>query len=190
MATHSLNTTIPIPHTITQCHSPKETLMDSLRIVLLSSALLCTLVAGFLLAFAIVVMPGIQGLSDQGFLQAFKKIDRIIQDNQPLFVFLWLGSIIALVATIVLAYGKLEGLNWILLLVAGSLFILGVQVPTATINIPLNNQLQQRELTTMPPAALKEARSSFEAPWIRWNIIRTIFAILTSLLLLLLLLRL
>ncbi len=164
--------------------------METMRIVLLLATLLCTLVAGFLVAFSVVVIPGIQGLNDHDFLQAFKGMDRIIQDNHPLFVLLWLGSVLTLVVSLFLAFGKLQGLNWMLLLFAGGLFLLGVQVPTATINIPLNNQLQKQELATMPPVKLEAARKHFEDRWIRWNIIRTIVATLTSVLLLVLLMRL
>ena len=167
-----------------------EFIMEPIRITLVLTTLLCSLVAGFLVAFAVVVMPGIQGLNDHGFLQAFKKMDRIIQDSHPIFVVLWLGSVLTLLLSVFLAYGKLEGLNWMLLLFAGGLFILGVQLPTATINIPLNNQLQKQELSTLPPAQVRKAREHFEDRWIQWNIIRTIFAILTSVLLLMLLLRL
>ncbi len=53
---------------------------------------LCSLVSGFLLAFAIVVMPGMKTLSDHDFLQAFQAIDHVIQGNQPVFLVVWLGS--------------------------------------------------------------------------------------------------
>lgn len=59
--------------------------MDLLQIALTLATLLCSLVAGFVLAFAIVVMPGIRNLDDHDFLQAFKAIDRVIQNNQPIF---------------------------------------------------------------------------------------------------------
>ena len=117
-------------------------------------------------------------------------MDRIIQDNHPVFIVLWLGSVLALAVSVFLAFGKLQGLNWMVLLFAGGLFLFGVQVPTVTINIPLNNQLQQQDLGAMQPAALRKARESFEGRWIRWNIIRTIVATLVSVLLLVLLLRL
>ena len=62
---------------------------------------LCSLVAGFLFAFAAVVMPGIRSLDDGGFIRAFQVMDRIIQNNQPLFVLVWVGSVLALVAAAV-----------------------------------------------------------------------------------------
>ena len=52
-------------------------------------------VAGVVFAFAVVVMPGIRTLPDADFLRAFQVIDRVIQDNQPLFLLVWVGSIVA-----------------------------------------------------------------------------------------------
>ena len=53
--------------------------------VLVLATFLCSLVAGLLFAFAVVVMPGLRSLDDGGFIRAFQAIDRVIQNNQPLF---------------------------------------------------------------------------------------------------------
>jgi hypothetical protein len=50
--------------------------MDWIHLALGLSTLLCSLVAGFVFAFAVVVMPGIQTLSDRDYLRAFKVMDR------------------------------------------------------------------------------------------------------------------
>mgnify|MGYP000408645177 CR=1 FL=1 len=47
--------------------------------------------AAVVVVFAIVVMPGIATLDDLAFLRAFKAIDRVIQDNQPVFMIVWGG---------------------------------------------------------------------------------------------------
>ena len=65
---------------------------------LLVSTLLCTLVAGFVFTYAIVVMPGFGKLNDREFIQAFQATDGIIQNNQPLFMFVWVGSIASVAA--------------------------------------------------------------------------------------------
>ena len=62
---------------------------------LLVSTLLCTLVTGFVFTYAIVVMPGFGKLNDREFIQAFQATDGIIQNNQPLFILVWGGSIAA-----------------------------------------------------------------------------------------------
>jgi uncharacterized membrane protein len=164
--------------------------MDLIRISVSLSTLLCSLVAGFVFAFAVVVMPGIKSLSDHDFLHAFKVMDRVIQNHQPIFILVWLGSAVVLLISTVLGIWKLEGVDRLLLIIAFATYLFGVQLPTATINVPLNNQLQSRNLDIMTKSALKEARMTFEARWIRWNSIRTVLATLTTALLICILIRL
>ncbi len=157
--------------------------MDMFQIILILATLFCSLIAGFVLAFAIVVMPGIRSLNDHDFLQAFKVIDGVIQNNQPIFVLLWLGSILGLVTAALVAIVQIDGFNRLLIVIAAAIYLLGVQLPTFTINVPFNNQLQLQQLDAMSDLALREARMNFEACWIRWNAFRTVCATLTSALL-------
>ncbi len=164
--------------------------MDLLHTTIALSALLCSLVAGFVFAFATVAMPGIKSLNDHDFLQAFKAIDRVIQDNQPIFMLVWIGSVVALVISALLGIWRLDGVDRLLIISASAIYLFGVQLPTATINVPLNNQLQAQDLDAMTEPLLNEARNDFELRWKRWNSIRTVFATLTSVFLIVLLLRL
>jgi uncharacterized membrane protein len=163
--------------------------MTLFQAALTTATILCSLVAGFLFAFAVVVMPGIGSLDDRGFIRAFQAIDRIIQDSQPLFVGVWLGSVLALVAAALLGVWSLDGAERQLLIAAALVYVLGVQLPTVTINLPLNSQLQQLDLLTLTEATGLRARGDFEPRWNRWNVIRTACAILVSVLLVLLVLR-
>ena len=164
--------------------------MELIQFAVLLSALLCSLVAGLVLTFAIVVMPGIKTLGDLDFLRSFKAMDRVIQNNQPIFMLVWMGSAVVLLASTVLGIWQLEGLDQILLIVACAIYIFGVQVPTVTINVPLNNQLQSLDLDAMPNPEVLATVENFESRWLRWNTIRTVIATLTSVLLLVLLVRL
>ena len=65
-------------------------------IVLILATVACALVAGLLFAFAIVTMPGINRLNDGEFIRAFQVMDGVIQNNHPLFMLVWLGSVAAL----------------------------------------------------------------------------------------------
>ncbi|MEM9119451.1 MAG: anthrone oxygenase family protein [Cyanobacteria bacterium P01_F01_bin.56] len=163
---------------------------STFQIVLILATLLCSLVAGFLFAFATVVMPGIKTLGDRDFIRAFQVIDGVIQNNQPLFVAVWLGSVVASVAATGLGFGQLEGAQRLLLIAAPLVYILGVQLSTFTINVPLNNRLQALNVDAMDAVALKAARMDFEPGWNRWNLVRTPFAGLASALLMVLLFRL
>jgi uncharacterized membrane protein len=163
--------------------------MTAIHAAVLVSALLCSLVAGFLFAFAVVVMPGIRSLDDGGFLRAFQVIDSVIQKGQPLFIVVWVGSALALLATAVLGIWSLSGANRALLIAAAVLYLGCVQLPTAVINIPMNNAVQRLELGSMDDAARMGARAGFEARWNQWNSFRTIVAILATTMLLIVLLR-
>ena len=73
--------------------------MNLIQFALGLSTLLCSVVAGFVFAFAVVVMPGIQNLNDHDFLRAFKAMDRVIQNGQPIFLLVWVGSAVMLLLT-------------------------------------------------------------------------------------------
>lgn len=164
--------------------------MGIFQIALIVATLLCSLVAGFLFAFAVVVMPGVRSLNDREFLRAFQVMDRVIQNNQPLFMLVWMGSVVALVTSIVVGIGRLDGADRLLLIAAAVAYLLGVQLPTVTKNIPLNNALKIMDVNAMNDTAHHAARIEFEPRWNQWNAIRTAFAGLTSALLIILLFRL
>ena len=163
--------------------------MTLFQALLMTATFLCSLVAGFLFAFAVVIMPGIRSLDDGGFIRGFQVIDRVIQNNQPLFMFVWVGSALSLIAAAVFGFWALGGADRLLLTVAAFVYLLGVQLPTVTINIPLNNALQKLDPSTMSETMRKRARADFEVRWNRWNAIRTACASLTSILMLILLFR-
>lgn len=154
-------------------------------VLLTTATLLCSLVAGLLLAFAVVAMPGLGTLDDRDFLGAFRAMDRVIQDNNPVFMLVWAGSVVALVATAALGIAMAGGTVRILLLAAAATYLLGVQLPTITINVPLNNRLQALAVDTLDASEAATARAAFEARWNRSNLLRTVLSILVALLLLL-----
>ena len=161
--------------------------MDMLDISLIFSITLCSLVSGFIFTYSIVVMPGLSKLNDKDFLKAFQVTDAVIQNNQPLFMFTWIGSILAVLATILVSWisiGFVE--SWLIILVAFA-YLLGVQGITVAIHIPLNNQIQRIKIEDLNYEALADQRLKFETKWNFFNYIRTSIAISVSVLLLILL---
>lgn len=151
------------------------------------AVLLCAFVTGLLFGFVVVVMPGIKVLTDRDFLRAFQVMDAVIQRRQPIFGLVWIGSVVAVVATLGLGFGRLQGLDRTILLVAAACYLLGTQLPTAVVNIPLNNEVQRLDLEAVGDDDCRAARGAFEARWNRWNTFRTVVgAIATGLLVLLL----
>ena len=164
--------------------------MGIFQIALMLATLLCSLVAGFCLTWALVVMPGIRSLNDREFIRAFQVMDRVIQNYQPIFMLVWVGSVVALVTSAALGIGQLDGAERLLIIFAALAYLLGVQLPTFTINVPLNNKLQTLNVDAMNETTQKAARKDFEPRWNLWNSIRTAFASLASALLIILLFRL
>ena len=156
-------------------------------ISLMAATLLCTLVTGFILIFAIVVMPGIGTLQDREFLHAFQVMDRVIQEKQPLFVAIWIGSAVMLIVAALLGLAALEGMSRLLLIATAIIYLLGAQLPTVLVNIPLNNRLQTLNMAALAHPEQITERNHFEPRWTHWNKIRTIFASLASIILITLL---
>ena len=164
--------------------------MEPVHLALVLSVMFCSLVAGLLFGFAIVVMPGIAKLTDKEYLLAFKHMDGIIQNNQPLFVLVWAGSILSVMATLVLGVLNLSGSDVYLVVFASLLYLFGVQLPTFRFNIPLNNSVQRLDIEGLEESEAALSRAGFEQPWNRWNQIRTVNAVGTVSILLFLLVRL
>ncbi|SNC74657.1 Uncharacterized membrane protein [Marinobacter sp. es.048] len=162
--------------------------MTVFELVMIVATLLCALTAGFVFSFASVVMPGIGNLTDKEFIRAFQAIDGAIQAGQPVFGLVWIGSVFALVAAAILAVLQHEGIVPTLVVATAIAYILGVQLTTFRINVPLNNTLQALNADDMDELTLDSARRSFEHRWVRWNLVRTVFASVVSVLLMLVLL--
>jgi uncharacterized membrane protein len=164
--------------------------MTTVSVALVAATFLVSVVAGFLFAFAVVVMPGIRTLDDGGFIRSFQRMDGVIQRGDPLFGLVFIGSIVSLVAAAVLGAPALAAFERSLLLAAGGIYVAGVLVPTGTINVPLNNRLQRLDVDALDARERSSARQAFEPRWNRWNRVRTGLAcasaaLLTSLLIIL-----
>lgn len=158
--------------------------MELFEVVLILATLLCGLVAGFLFGFAVVAMPGLGTLDDRGFLSSFRAMDRIIQNGQAVFMVVWVGSIAAVIASLVVGWSQLDGTARLLLGGAVVIYLAGVQMPTAVFNVPLNNEIQAIDPQSMTERGLAAAREAFEQRWNRWNAIRTVMAVTTTVILL------
>ena len=127
-------------------------------------------------------MPGFSKLDDKEFLRAFQVTDGIIQNNQPLFMLTWIGSIVSVLGTVFCAILSLELRESFLIIICGFVYLLGVQGITMSIHLPLNNKLQELVLDGLSNQILKEQRSNFEETWNFYNKIRTALAFSVSLL--------
>jgi len=147
--------------------------MDILDISLIFSILLCALVTGFILTYAVVVMPGLSKLDDKEFIKAFQVTDGIIQNNQPLFILIWVGSIVSVLGTIITSIISLGIIEAWLIISVGTVYLLGVQGITISIHLPLNKRIQKININSTNYQTLSEERKNFETKWNYFNNIRT-----------------
>ena len=161
--------------------------MDFLDFILITSVILCALVTGFIFTYAIVVMPGFSKLSDKEFIKAFQVTDEVIQNNQPLFMITWIGSIISILLTIIVATATTGLSNSWLIILVGVIYLLGVQGVTIVIHLPLNKHIQKMNIDKMTDKDLGEERRKFQKKWNFFNNIRTSVAFLVSVTLILIL---
>ena len=139
--------------------------MDLLDITLIFSILFCSLVSGFIFTYAVVVMPGLSNLNNKNFLRAFQVTDAVIQNKQPLFMFIWIGSIVVILSTIVVSLVSI-GLSkaWLIVLI-GIVYLFGVHGITVTIHIPLNNHIQNINIEKLNEKSIADERINFEKRW-------------------------
>ena len=161
--------------------------MDFLDISLFFSILLCALATGFILTYAIIVMPGLSKLDDKEFIKAFQVTDGIIQNNQPIFILIWVGSIISVLVTIITSILSLGIVEAWLIIFAGVIYLLGVQGITISIHLPLNKHIQKIDINSTNSQTLSEVRKNFETKWNYFNNIRTSIALFVLLIFLLIL---
>ena len=150
--------------------------MDILDISLFFTILLSALVTGFILTYALVIMPGLSKLDDKEFIKVFQVTDGIIQNNQPIFILIWVGSIMSVLITIItsiLSLGILDA--WIIIFV-GIVYLLVVQGITISIHLPLNKSIQNIDINSSNSETLSKMRKSFETKWNYFNNVRTVVA--------------
>jgi len=161
--------------------------MDFLDISLIFSILSCSLVTGFIFTYAIVVLPGFSKLDDKEYIRAFQVTDEVIQNNQPLFMLTWIGSILSVLGAILASILSPDlGETWFIVLI-GVVYLVGVQGITITIHLPINNHIKDLNLDELDNQTLIKERLKLETKWNYFNNIRTgagLFVIMSLLLVL------
>jgi uncharacterized membrane protein len=128
------------------------------------AVLLTGISAGVFLTYQNSVLPGLGALDDRTFAKAMNSMNRAILN--PAFMLFFIGSMVALAAAAIIGF-ILGGLlpAW-LFAAAAIVYQVGVIFVTGSVNVPLNNAL-----------AKDNDRRAFEARWVRWNVVRTLSAI-------------
>lgn len=146
---------------------------------MLGAVLLTGLSAGLFYAWSVSVIPGTQKVSDEVYLQSMQSINRAILN--PAFFVVFFGSALLLSLSIVYTYpsGKLA---FFFFLAATLIYVIGTIGVTGLGNVPLNNQLDQLDLTLSGSEMLSDFRAMYEAKWNQFHAIRTSFSVIAFLL--------
>ncbi|CAL1517676.1 hypothetical protein MMC2321_01412 [Chitinophaga sp. MM2321] len=157
------------------------------QLVQIIAVLLTGLAAGLFYSYACSVTGGLGKLSDREYLLAFQSIDNAILNAW--FFTSFMGSLVVLPLATWLSYHVGGNFSFWLLLAATTIYAIGVFGVTIAGNVPLNNMLKDFDVSTASPQELFSLRERFEAPWNKLNLIRTIAAIFSFLLVILSLLK-
>ena len=92
----------------------------------------------------------------------------------------WVGSIISVVSAMGVASMALDFVESWLVIVTGSVYLLGVQGLTIFIHLPLNKRIHQINVDEVDPKALYEQRMLFEDRWTYFNRVRAVIGCIAS----------
>lgn len=138
-------------------------------------------IAGVFYAYSVSVMPALDAVDADTAVRTMRSINRAILNRA--FFASFLGAPLASVATGALMFLAGEAASALLSLLAAVTYTLGAFVPTAAINVPLNQAL---DASTGDPALVW---SRFHRPWTRSNTVRAVASAVALLLLVLALLQ-
>ncbi|NQZ42859.1 MAG: DUF1772 domain-containing protein [Flavobacteriaceae bacterium] len=145
------------------------------NLTLFAATLLIGLTAGLCFTWGNAVTPGIGQLEDLGYLQAFQKMNRSIEN--PIFFMVFFGSFLVGIAAIV-SNKAISPEHFRLVSLAIGIYFVGVVLVTVFGNVPLNRLLENTDLTQSTTLELRELRERFEQPWNRFHILRILSAII------------
>ena len=153
----------------------------TLKIIVLYIAILLTgLSAGLFYAWQVSVIPGTKLTQDSTYIETMQKINRAIIN--PPFILIFLGSFLIQIMSVIL-YWNTEMSLW-LILSATLVYGAGTVMVTGLGNVPLNDALDELQLNDLSKEEISKERHDYEVPWNRLHLIRTVFAVLSFMLLL------
>lgn len=141
--------------------------MDQFRFAALGAATLAMgLIAGLFYSFSCAVMLGLGRAGDRTFVEAMQRINVAILNG---WFFLSFAGALLLTALASLLHLQAPWRGVLVWIVAALVLYVVVLVVTMAVNVPLNDRLAAGGSDA--PGALRVA---FEAPWLRWNLVRTL----------------
>lgn len=149
--------------------------MKMTTVFLLITAVLTALIAGLFYAYSCSVVLGLGKLSDLEYLKAMQSINREILN--PVFFISFMGTAVLLPVSTFLFRGQNPA--FIFLLIASIAYLVGVFGVTVFGNVPLNDMLDQFDINNSANDLIRQMRENFENKWNFLNNIRTVFSVIS-----------
>ncbi len=140
--------------------------------LLLGTSIIGTgLVAGLLYGWAVSVIPGTTRVGDHTYVATMQDVNRAIIN--PAFLVPFMGVPLALGAAAILHLRTGDIRRGSLLAAATGTYLVGVLGVTIRGNVPLNEALDDFDLSAAAGDDLAERRRTYERPWNRFHRVRT-----------------
>ena len=150
---------------------------DVLFALVVGAAVGCGLIGGLLFAFSSFVMTALARQPAECGIRTMQAINVAILN--PLFLSIFLGTAAASAALVAASLAQ-PGSRAVLLPAGATLYLVGVFGVTVLVNVPLNNALEA--LAAGSPEAAR-FWPGYVRRWTRWNHVRTVCALVASVLL-------
>ncbi len=154
--------------------------MTTQNLILITTVLLTGLLAGLFYGYDCSVINGLGNLSDKEYLNAFQSISKAILN--PYFFLSFMGSLVLLPVATWFTYKGASPISFYFLLAATIVYAVGVFGITVFGNVPLNNLLEQFDISLASAEIISAMRKKFEDSWNVLHHIRTYAAMLSFLL--------
>ncbi len=145
--------------------------------LLWTAALSSGLIAGIYFAFSVFIMPAFAKIDATQAIAAMNSINQTIL--RSLFMPLFFGSSIVSVLLVIIALTYWGEADTELILIAGTIYFVGMFVCTVLFNVPLNNSLSKLEANSVNAL---EVWSHYLQSWTYWNHLRTVSSLVTCIL--------
>ncbi len=148
-----------------------------------TTTILCALIltglsAGFFYAWEFSVILGTKRINDVAYLEVMKAINRAIIN--PWFMLIFIGSLFAQFLSI---YQLRSSSSLWFFILAAAIYLLGTILVTGLGNVPLNNELETLSISDLNQQKMHEFREYYELKWNRFHSIRTLFSVISFILL-------
>jgi uncharacterized membrane protein len=148
---------------------------------LFAATVLVGLSAGLFYAWLVSVIPGTRKIADMTYLETMQSINREILN--PAFYLIFMGSLIMMAISTIQQYGS--GISFWILVAATLVYLVGTFGITIIGNVPLNDTLEALNLSELSDVEIINFRKTYEKKWNRWHWFRTIFSVISFILMIL-----